>query len=54
MIYEDNRLKRLYDSQGKLIRQQGNLFNSPLHFMGFSRGTVVNRAANLWLTETSR
>ncbi len=40
--YEGNQLKRLYDSQGKLIRQQGDLFNSPLHFMGFSRGTVVN------------
>ncbi|MCC3410001.1 MAG: Ig domain-containing protein group 2 domain-containing protein, partial [Microcoleus sp. PH2017_10_PVI_O_A] len=40
--YENNELKRLYDSQGKLIRQQGDLFNSPLHFMGFSRGTVVN------------
>ncbi|TAD82481.1 MAG: DNA/RNA non-specific endonuclease [Oscillatoriales cyanobacterium] len=40
--YEDNQLKRLYDSQGKLIRQQGDLFNSPMHFMGFSRGTVVN------------
>jgi DNA/RNA endonuclease G (NUC1) len=31
-----------YDSQGKLIRKQGDLFNSPLHFIGFSRGTVVN------------
>ncbi|PSB39712.1 hypothetical protein C7B69_01790, partial [filamentous cyanobacterium Phorm 46] len=40
--YQGNQLKRLYDSQGKLIRQQGDLFNSPLHFMGFSRGTVVN------------
>ncbi|MEZ2232067.1 DNA/RNA non-specific endonuclease [Microcoleus sp.] len=40
--YEGNQLKRLYDSQGKLIRQQGDLFNSPMHFMGFSRGTVVN------------
>jgi DNA/RNA endonuclease G (NUC1) len=40
--YENNQLKRLYDSQGKLIRKQGDLFNSPLHFMGFSRGTVVN------------
>ena len=40
--YENNQLRRLYDSQGKLIRQQGDLFNSPLHFMGFSRGTVVN------------
>nr|WP_228050355.1 DNA/RNA non-specific endonuclease [Tychonema sp. LEGE 06208] len=40
--YQNNQLQRLYDSQGKLIRQQGDLFNSPLHFMGFSRGTVVN------------
>lgn len=40
--YQGNQLKRLYDSQGKLIRQQGDLFNSPMHFMGFSRGTVVN------------
>lgn len=40
--YEGNQLKRLYDSQGKLIRTQGELFNSPMHFMGFSRGTVVN------------
>jgi DNA/RNA endonuclease G (NUC1) len=40
--YEGNKLQRLYDSQGKLIRKQGDLFNSPLHFMGFSRGTVVN------------
>ncbi|MFB8794804.1 MAG: DNA/RNA non-specific endonuclease [Microcoleus sp.] len=40
--YENNQLKRLYDSQGNLIRTQGDLFNSPLHFMGFSRGTVVN------------
>ncbi|MEZ2246692.1 DNA/RNA non-specific endonuclease [Microcoleus sp.] len=40
--YENNQLKRLYDNQGKLIRTQGDLFNSPMHFMGFSRGTVVN------------
>ena len=33
---------RFYDSQGKLIRQQGDLFDSPMHFIGFSRGTVVN------------
>ena len=25
-----------------MIRNQGALFNSPLHFIGFSRGTVVN------------
>jgi len=42
LIYENDRLNRLYDSQGKLIRKQGDLFNSQLHFMGFSRGTVVN------------
>ncbi|MEG4310901.1 DNA/RNA non-specific endonuclease [Microcoleus sp. AT10_D2] len=40
--YQGNQLNRLYNSEGKLIRQQGDLFNSPLHFMGFSRGTVVN------------
>ena len=40
--YQNNELQRLYDSQGNLIRKQGDLFNSPLHFMGFSRGTVVN------------
>ena len=33
---------RFYDSQGKLIREQGDLFDSPMHFIGFSRGTVVN------------
>ncbi len=33
---------RIYDEQGKLIRTQGAIFNSPLHFIGFSRGTVVN------------
>lgn len=32
----------LYDQAGKLIRNQGAVFNSPLHFIGFSRGTVVN------------
>ncbi|MEG3840583.1 YncE family protein [Microcoleus sp. herbarium14] len=31
-----------YDRQGKLIRKQGDLFDSPMHFIGFSRGTVVN------------
>lgn len=35
-------LVRLYDEQGKLIRHQGAVFNSPLHFIGFSRGAVVN------------
>jgi DNA/RNA endonuclease G (NUC1) len=33
---------QLYDKQGKLIRTQGAIFNSPLHFIGFSRGTIVN------------
>ena len=33
---------RFYDSEGKLIRDQGDLFDSPMHFIGFSRGTVVN------------
>jgi large repetitive protein len=33
---------KIYDGFGNLIRNQGNLFNSPLHFIGFSRGTVVN------------
>jgi DNA/RNA endonuclease G (NUC1) len=32
----------LYDQNGKLIRKRGELFKSPLHFIGFSRGTVVN------------
>jgi DNA/RNA endonuclease G (NUC1) len=32
-----------YDpEQGKFIREQGAVFDSPLHFIGFSRGTVVN------------
>ncbi|MDM9385690.1 PKD domain-containing protein [Chlorogloeopsis sp. ULAP01] len=35
-------LVRLYDDKGDLISQQGALFNSNLHFIGFSRGTVVN------------
>ncbi|MBF2017605.1 MAG: beta-propeller fold lactonase family protein [Rivularia sp. T60_A2020_040] len=35
-------LVRLYDEKGKLIRKQGDIFDSPLHFIGFSRGTVVN------------
>ncbi len=30
------------EDNGDLRRQQGNLFNSPMHFIGFSRGTVVN------------
>lgn len=35
-------LVRLYDSAGQLIRTPGALFNSPMHLIGFSRGTVVN------------
>ena len=37
-----NSTGEIYRSDGKLIRQQGALFDSPLHFIGFSRGTVVN------------
>ncbi|PPT05015.1 hypothetical protein CKA32_004457 [Geitlerinema sp. FC II] len=29
-------------TDGQLSRRQGDVFNSPLHFIGFSRGTVVN------------
>jgi hypothetical protein len=32
----------LYDSTGKLIRTQGAVFNSPLHFVGCGQGAVVN------------
>ena len=32
----------IYDPQGKLIRNQGKLFNSYLHFIGFGQGAVVN------------
>ena len=35
-------LTKLYDEKGDLIRNQGLLLNSDLHFIGFSRGTVVN------------
>ena len=35
-------LTQLYDDRGDLIRTQGDLFNSPLHFIGYSRGAVVN------------
>ncbi|WP_404783509.1 putative Ig domain-containing protein [Altericista sp. CCNU0014] len=31
-----------YDTQGKLQRTQGALLNSPLHFIGFSTGSIVN------------
>ena len=34
---------QLYDEKtGEIIRKQGSLLNSPLHFIGFSRGAVVN------------
>jgi DNA/RNA endonuclease G (NUC1) len=33
---------KIYDSKGKLIRNQGELFDSTLHFIGFGRGAVVN------------
>ena len=34
---------QLYDeTTGEIIRKQGSLFNSSLHFVGFSRGIVVN------------
>ena len=34
---------QLYDeTTGEIIRKQGSLLNSPLHFVGFSRGAVVN------------
>jgi DNA/RNA endonuclease G (NUC1) len=32
----------LYDQNGNLIRQQGDIFNSPLHFIGIGQGAVVN------------
>ena len=32
----------LYDQNGDLIRSQGAVFNSPLHFIGFGQGAVVN------------
>ncbi|MEM6526258.1 MAG: DNA/RNA non-specific endonuclease, partial [Bacteroidota bacterium] len=35
------KLVRLYDDEGDLIRKHGDIFNSALHFIGFSRGTVV-------------
>ena len=31
-----------FNSAGDFVRTQGAVFNSPLHFMGFSRGAVVN------------
>ncbi len=33
---------KIYDDKGKLIRNQGELFDSTLHFIGFGRGAVVN------------
>ena len=35
------KLIKLYDDEGDLIRKHGDIFNSALHFIGFSRGTVV-------------
>jgi hypothetical protein len=32
----------VYENNGDLRRTQGDLFNSPMHFIGFSRGAVVN------------
>ena len=32
----------IYDSQGNLIRSLGSVFSSPLHFVGFGQGAVVN------------
>ncbi|WP_293120760.1 DNA/RNA non-specific endonuclease [Okeania sp. SIO1I7] len=32
----------LYDENGDLIRSHGAVFNSPLHFVGFGQGAVVN------------
>jgi hypothetical protein len=32
----------LYDQNGNLIRTQGDIFNSPLHFVGIGQGAVVN------------
>ncbi|MEA5471931.1 putative Ig domain-containing protein [Spirulina sp. 06S082] len=39
---ENGEVVRLYDDEGDLIRQHGAIFDSPLHFIGHSRGTVVN------------
>ncbi len=33
---------RIYDNKGNLIRTQGAIFNSRLHFIGDGRGTVVD------------
>ncbi|MBP0022028.1 MAG: DNA/RNA non-specific endonuclease [Cyanobacteria bacterium SBLK] len=38
----DGEVVRLYDDEGDLIRKHGAIFDSPLHFVGHSRGTVVN------------
>ncbi|WP_460202278.1 DNA/RNA non-specific endonuclease [Scytonema sp. NUACC21] len=35
-------LVKLYYPNGNLIRNQGSVFNSPLHFIGFGQGAVVN------------
>jgi DNA/RNA endonuclease G (NUC1)/PKD repeat protein len=31
-----------YNDKGELLRRQGAIFNSPLHFIGFGQGVVVN------------
>jgi len=31
-----------FNNQGRFVRNQGAVLNSPLHFIGFSRGAVVN------------
>ncbi|MCY7384111.1 MAG: YncE family protein, partial [Microcoleus sp. CAN_BIN18] len=45
-------LVRLYGSKGNIIRNTGDLFSSPMHFIGFSRGTVVNSEIAQRLLET--
>ncbi len=32
----------IYDPQGNLVRTLGSIFKSPLHFVGFGQGAVVN------------
>ncbi|MEA5471933.1 DNA/RNA non-specific endonuclease [Spirulina sp. 06S082] len=39
---ENGEVTHLYDEEGDLIRKHGAIFDSPLHFIGHSRGTVVN------------
>ncbi|WP_232731693.1 DNA/RNA non-specific endonuclease [Kamptonema formosum] len=33
---------KLYNNEGDLIRTMGSLFQSPLHFIGFGQGAVIN------------